>query len=254
MKQLILRLLKVPPEPIDPMGDHDQLLVFRAAENYFKYKLVLWAIGQVFTVIGMLVGLGFAAAFTTQAPGWLIPILVLLEIAWLVFIIVQGVFSFFVLRLDYEMRWYKVTDRALRIREGIWQVREMTMTFANIQNISTTQGPLQRALGIADLQVQTAGGGGAAQAQEGQNQPGFFNMHTGYFRGVDNAEQIRDVMRQRLREYRDSGLGDTDESPEPVAAIPAAAPASSPDMLAALRALREEMGAFRASAQALAKE
>ena len=39
------------------------------------------------------------------------------------------------------------------------KVREMTVTFANIQNAPVNQGPIQRALGIADLQVETAGGG-----------------------------------------------------------------------------------------------
>ena len=90
------------------------------------------------------------------------------------------------LRLDYEMRWYKVTDRSLRIREGVWRMREMTMMFDNIQNISITQGPIQRMLNIADLKVQTAGGSTPVpqQGQKGMT----FDMHTGYFRGIDTAD------------------------------------------------------------------
>ena len=248
MKQWVLRLLKVPPEPIDPMGDAHKLLVFRAAENFYKYNLFKWAIGQFFTIGGGLIGLLFLGAFALKAPAWLQLLIAVVEFGGFALLLVQAVFSFFVLRLDFEMRWYKVTDRALRIREGIWLVREMTMTFANIQNISTTQGPLQRALGIADLQVQTAGGGGAAQGAEGENQAGFFNMHTGFFRGVDNAEEIRDIMRERLRNYRDSGLGDTDESHDEAAPISAPPPS---DLVPALRALLNEMRAFRASADAL---
>ena len=64
------------------------------------------------------------------------------------------------MRLDYEQRWYVVTDRSLRLRTGVWSVREMTMSFANLQQITVTQGPLQRLLGLADVRFQSAGGGG----------------------------------------------------------------------------------------------
>lgn len=74
------------------------------------------------------------------------------------------------------------------------------MTFANIQQISVRQGPLQRLLGIADVEVHTAGGGSPDEGGGG--------MHTGYFRGVADAEAIRNTIRDRVREYRDAGLGD----------------------------------------------
>ncbi len=67
--------------------------------------------------------------------------------------------SLALVRLNFEKRWYIVTDRSLRVREGILNVREMTVTFANIQNISISHGPVQRAIGIAELRVDTAGGG-----------------------------------------------------------------------------------------------
>ena len=65
------------------------------------------------------------------------------------------------------------------------------MTFANIQNLSVQQGPLQRLFGIADLRVRTAGGG---EREGGANERGeTTNMHLGYFRGVSNAGEIRDL-------------------------------------------------------------
>ncbi|HYR27692.1 MAG TPA: PH domain-containing protein, partial [Thermoanaerobaculia bacterium] len=36
-------------------------------------------------------------------------------------------------------------------------------------------------------------------------------MHVAYFRGVDNAEEIRDLLREGVRRQRDAGLGDPDE-------------------------------------------
>jgi hypothetical protein len=117
------------------------------------------------------------------------------------------------LRLDYEQRWYVVTDRSLRIRHGIWSVQEITMSFANLQHISVTQGPLERLLRIADLQVQSAGGGGGGggAGSHGHQHAGG-SLHTGFFRGVDNAEEVRDLILERLRRFRETGLGDPDEA------------------------------------------
>lgn len=52
-------------------------------------------------------------------------------------------YSYLLQRLNYELSWYIVTDRSLRIRIGIWIVEEITMTFDNIQNLRITAGPLQ---------------------------------------------------------------------------------------------------------------
>src|SRR6185295_13129153 len=107
---------------------------------------------------------------------------------------------------DFEKRWYVVTNRSLRVREGVLSVREMTVTFANIQNISVSQGPLQRFFKIADLRVDTAGGGGAETAKH----PGM-NLHTAWFRGIENAEEVKALVLERLRGLKDAGLGDRDD-------------------------------------------
>jgi hypothetical protein len=88
-------------------------------------------------------------------------------------------------------------------------VREITLTFANIQNLSVTQGPIQRILGIADLKVETAGGGSVSGNQH--QQAAALNLHTAYFRGIDNAEELKQLVAARMRGYRDSGLGDHDD-------------------------------------------
>jgi uncharacterized membrane protein YdbT with pleckstrin-like domain len=122
----------------------------------------------------------------------------------------EFVFGWMLLRLDYELRWYMLSDRAIRIREGITTVREKTIALANIQNIAVRQGPLQRYLGIADVEVKTAGGGGQSSEMETKGKKGE-PMHVGYFRGVANAEEIRDLLREGVRRQRDTGLGDPDE-------------------------------------------
>ena len=66
-------------------------------------------------------------------------------------------YSYLMQPLNYELRWYIVTDRSLRIPSGIWSVEEITMTFANIQDLRITAGPLLGWLGLADLEVSSTG-------------------------------------------------------------------------------------------------
>ena len=157
--------------------------------------------------------------------------------------VVQLPFTMYLVRLDFELRWYIVTDRSLRIRAGIWTIREMTMTFANIQQITVEQGPLERVLGISNLRVRTAGGGGM---MEGKNahQATAEPMHVGSFNGLDNAEEIRDLILSRMRLWRDSGLGDPDDITEPSPPTPEESPArrlekAGLDLWQEARALRE---------------
>jgi hypothetical protein len=132
----------------------------------------------------------------------------LLELFGLLTYLGQLVLTYVALRLDYELRWYVVTDRSLRIRTGLWSVQEMTMSFANLQQVVTSQGPLQRLLGIADVRVQSAGGGGEVAHGHHAHGP---SMHIGHFHGVANAAEVRDLILARLRQFRETGLGDPDE-------------------------------------------
>ena len=203
------RLLRIPDEPDPPPGDEASTRRFRAAPNYYYYLLVTWAIRTAILLAVILPteilpsidevlerGGRSLAAYSYLRPPFLIAALIIL----------QRFFALAVIRLDFEKRWYLVTDRSLRLREGVWNIREMTITFANIQNISISQGPIQRLLGLADLRVDTAGGG----AQTGEKQ-GKENSHGVRFRGVNNAEEIRALINTRLRQLKDSGLGDSDD-------------------------------------------
>jgi uncharacterized membrane protein YdbT with pleckstrin-like domain len=114
----------------------------------------------------------------------------------------------------------------VRIREGVVIIHEMTLTFANVQNVTIDQGPLQRMFGIADLRVQTAGGGGSEQ-------PGMRSMHTGILRGLDDAEKLREAVLARLRIVADAGLGDHDDAQAQAAQVPAEGLAHAAAMLLA---------------------
>ena len=77
-------------------------------------------------------------------------------------------------------------------------------------------------------------------------------MHISFFRGIDDAEQVRDLMLERLRRIKDSGLGDVDDAK----AVPTPRRASShalgtPESVEALRALLGEARALREAAERL---
>jgi membrane protein YdbS with pleckstrin-like domain len=232
------RLLRIPPDPEPPPGDEASTRQFRAAPNYYKYLLciVLLRILLVLLVIVVSVALPVTIVefqLAKQHSKWAL-VLWLIPVAAIILHLLLSAFSLAVVRLTFEKRWYLVTDRSLRVREGVISIREMTVNFANIQNISVSQGPLQRILGISDLRVDTAGGGGGSSHGEQGSQ----NLHTAWFRGIENADDVRGIIQDRLRHLKDSGLGDHEE-------LRQNSTSAGPEFLAALRAIHAETTALR---------
>ncbi len=236
------RLLRIPSMPEPPPGDEESTRLFQAAPNYFKYLLVLWLLRTLVAVAVLLPAEllpllePISRSFERSVRGFQL-FAISVPLLLLAVVCVQRLFALALLRLDFEKRWYLVTNRSLRVREGIVGVREMTITFANIQNISVSQGPIQRLLGIADLRVDTAGGGGQKKKEHG----GEDTTHGVHFRGVNNATEIRELINRRLRELKDSGLGDIDDAAHPSAAIRL----PGEDLIAPLREIAAEAGALR---------
>ena len=214
-RETVLDLMKVPHEPAPPPGGHTR--IFRAAPNYFYFKLAVWIASQAMFVAGLV----FVLFIVTQRTGPHFPrpvaiALTVLEAGGLVVVIARIVFGYPIVLLDYELRWYMISDRAIRIREGIITVREKTIALANVQNVSVKQGPLQRFFGIADVEVRTAGGGSGPRQHKKQTLAD--EMHVGHFRGVDNAAELRDIVMAAVRQRKDSGVGDPEEE-DPATAL-----------------------------------
>lgn len=275
VRNLLLRWLRVPPEPQAPFGAAASVRVFRASRKLYLLRLVRWGVAQIAALMGIVFWLSVIMLSEREAlrvrsnpaahslrnlpagrnqvtlgalqhvPTWLFSGLWALHGLGLLIYVAQLVFTYAALRLDYELRWYIVTDRSLRLRWGLWRVQEMTMSFANLQQVVVFQGPLERLLGIANVRVDSAGGGASASdGHEAKTQ----SMHTGIFHGVEKAEEIRDLVLQRLRSFRETGLGDPDEHhtrPRTTSAplIPAASRAA---LLAAGRELLSEVRQLRA--------
>ncbi len=250
-RQACEQLLRIPHDPAPPPGDEASTRIFRAAPNYYRYLLFLWGLKSVAGVVIIVVTLGvpmvgLCLQLGRKGDPWA-PLLLLIPLVVLVPVGLGCLFQLAVVRLEYEKRWYLVTDRSLRVREGVVAVREMTVNFANIQNISISQGPVQRLLGIADLRVETAGGG-AASHPHNRHQP-MENLHTAWFRGISNGGEVRELIQQRLRLLKDSGLGDHEELSRSVSSFhSSSALLPSSNLLAALREVHAEARALRAAA------
>ena len=114
LKALMLRILKAPTQPPEPpIGSPDSVEVFRASPNFLKYQIIVWGFGLV---TGLIAEAIFVYAQHSADDG-----------LWLNILIGYGIFAitilftivkYFLIRIDYDMRYYVVTDRSLRIREG----------------------------------------------------------------------------------------------------------------------------------------
>jgi len=252
VKAIMLQLLAVPPEPSLPAGSAGAARVFRASRRYLHLKLLRWAAGQAATLVGLAAALvvydlieSGAIDLGRHLPfAGLVPLamgfLQWLEVFGLIVFVLQLPLTALPIILDWELRWYIVTDRSLRIREGVWRVSELTMTFANVQEVSIQQGPLERLFGIADVRVRSAGGGGGAGAHDPESEEK--SGHIGYFRGVDGAPAIRDLILERLKKQRDAEVGDAEPALRPPASP--GAPTSA-DLLEAARELLAEARELR---------
>jgi hypothetical protein len=155
-------------------------------------------------------------SFFGRTPGYAVPLIEFFEFVGIALFLFQFFVTYAIVRLEFEQHWYIVTDRSLRIRTGVLRLQESTMSFANLQQVEIRQGPLQRFLGLADVCVRSAGGGDPVKGPKGHGEEA--SLHLGVFQGVANAVEIRDLILERLRKFREAGLGDPEDARAALAA------------------------------------
>jgi hypothetical protein len=116
-------------------------------------------------------------------------------------------------------------------------IHETTITFENVQNVEVAQGPVQRYFGIANVIVQTAGGGASKKTSHGGEQSS--DTHVGILQGLDDADVVRDLILDRVRRSRTAGLGD-EHVPTPARADHAPQSVYSTAHLAVLSEIRDQ--------------
>ena len=124
------------------------------------------------------------------------------------------VFTLVYLYFRYISLRYRFDDEGIHMRVGILFRREVNLTYSRIQDIHLRSGLLQRWLGLANLEVQTASGSAGAEL---------------VIEGFKEFEAIRDFLYTRMRG---------------VHAVAGAKPAAGPepeDVVKLLLAIRDEL-------------
>ncbi|HUO86963.1 MAG TPA: PH domain-containing protein [Thermoanaerobaculia bacterium] len=141
--------------------------------------------------------------------------------------LVLGPFFFFALiplYFRYHTMRYRFDEEGVSMRWGILFRREIHLTYARIQDIHLTSNLVERWLGLAKVQIQTASGSSKAEMT---------------IEGQQDFEAIRDFLYARMRGMSDrSGRGGE-------AGQGAAAAAGDGDLAALLHAVAGELRAIR---------
>ena len=112
---------------------------------------------------------------------------------------------------------YRFDEEGIHMRVGILFRREVNLTYARIQDIHLQSGVIQRWLGLADIQIQTAAGSSSAEL---------------VIEGFKEFEAIRDFLYTRMRGTK---------SVAPAIHSPAPDPAANDDTVALLLNIRDEL-------------
>ncbi|MEO8439104.1 MAG: PH domain-containing protein [Spartobacteria bacterium] len=128
----------------------------------------------------------------------------------------------------YHTLRYTFDEEGIHMRVGILFRREVNLTYARIQDIHLHSGVIQRWLGLADIQIQTASGSSDAELT---------------IEGFKEFEAIRDFLYTRMRGYHAA----TTKRP---AYVPAANGDPNAEMISLLLTIRDEL---RQTREALGK-
>jgi putative membrane protein len=139
--------------------------------------------------------------------------------------------AFFVLLIlryfRYQSLRYRIDTEGLSMSWGVLFRREIHLTYARIQDIHLNSNLVERWLGLARIEIQTASGSAKAEMT---------------IEGVAAYEALRDYLYGKMRGAR--------HLDRPAAALPGGVPESSPqpsnaELAAVLRSIAEELRALR---------
>jgi membrane protein YdbS with pleckstrin-like domain len=206
LRPLIEPLLKLRFEPPTLPEGSETLRRLKPSQRYLTYAYAgaLLSYATPFLMVPMLLTAGFAAGGRPAVPLLIIGFLILV-----VSLVMLGM-TLVALRLDWELRDYLIGSRSLRLRQGAFVQRELTLSYANVQNVEVIQGPIERLFGFKSLVVTTAGGRRSKPGERGAQN------HEARLVGLEDAEAVRDLILGALKQHRDAGLGDPSrELPRP---------------------------------------
>ena len=193
-ERFVARLFKLPPPPRVVAEAAPEHRILRPSIRYLRRRQLRWVVNQIAAVIGIVLFLSFMASFSGEAPRIVLEELAKEDIEWaeslaeprlgdwsiwdglrvletfgIAFFILQLPISFVMVRLDYLMRWYVLTETSLHIRSGVRDVKN--------------------------------------DGDESAEQIEAKMLHVGWLRGLEEAEVARDQILAVVRRHKDAGLG-----------------------------------------------
>ncbi len=130
------------------------------------------------------------------------------------------VFPLIYLYFRYHTMRYEFDEEGISMRWGILFRREITLTYARIQDIHLTSNILERWLSLARIQIQTASASAAAEMT---------------LEGLHEFEIVRDFLYSKMRGVRDRAHAEAAQSPDATLAT------ALREVAAELRAVREAL-------------
>ena len=122
----------------------------------------------------------------------------------------------------YRTLRYRFDEEGIHMRVGVLFRREVNLTYARIQDIHLQSGMIQRWLGLADIQIQTASGSASAEL---------------VIEGFKEFEAIRDFLYTRMRGAKSGGVAAQGVA-EP---SPRAGPGADAEAVTLLLSIRDEL-------------
>src|SRR5207249_435318 len=107
---------------------------------------------------------------------------------------------------------YRFDAEGIHMKVGILFRREINLTYARIQDIHLRSGIIQRWLGLANVQIQTASGSSGPEL---------------VIEGFKEYEAIRDFLYTRMRGYQSHLSGNVEHAASASSATAPAAPSDS---------------------------
>jgi len=167
-----------------------------------------------------------------QSPFGLLPATVAPESSLLKYYVLQSLLlgPFFLFALIpryfryYSMR-YEVDDEGITMRWGVLFRREISLTYARIQDIHLSSNFVERWLGLASIQIQTASGSSTAEMT---------------VEGLPQYEAVRDFFYTRMRGARDHSPASSSSS-----SAGALSDDTMEELTIALRGIADEVRALR---------
>ncbi|MFD1205859.1 MULTISPECIES: PH domain-containing protein [Sporosarcina] len=127
-------------------------MIMQPANRISKKGLKVWRLyGIIQTAILALLAIGGGIiAYIFEGPWWIYP----LEVAAVI------IFAYFIIFLFPKVRWmrwrYEVRESEIELQHGLFIVKRTLIPMVRVQHVDTSQGPILRKYGLAEISISTA--------------------------------------------------------------------------------------------------